>query len=130
MTDDDMTAKLEHLASLKADEKQKKAIAKDAEKARKEYEYALHEEMEARGVLGQRTKTHTFSLRTTIYGHVHDTEAFKAWAEENGEVETYFREEESSGRINELVRDAIETNQELPPGVGWYPRKLITTTEN
>lgn len=127
---DNPTAALDHLAELKTVEKQAKRKAADAENERKNFEYALHEALEARGVLGHKTTTHTFSLRTTLYGHVEDVDAFRAWAEENGEDDTYFRTEEAKGRINELVRDCIETGQPLPPGVGWYPRKQITTTEN
>ena len=127
---DNPTPALNHLAHLKTHEKQAKRVAVDAEKARKDFEYALHEALEAKGVIGHKTTTHTFSLRTTLYGHIEDMDAFQAWAEENGEGETYFRTEEARGRINELVRDCIETGQELPPGVGWYPRKQITTTEN
>ena len=125
-----ITERLAHLASLKADEKAKKKEYEAAKAERERFELDTHTLMESEDLWTIRTGTHTFSAKETIYGQVQDEDAFRAWVKDNELEEEFFQSQEVKGRINELVREAIESGRELPPGLGWYPRKYVSATEN
>lgn len=125
-----ITERLAHLAQLKAKEKQSKKQYEADKSERERFELDTHTLMESEDLWTVRTGTHTFSAKETIYGQVQDEEAFRAWVQDQGLEEEFFRSEEVKGRINELVREAIDSGRDLPPGLGWYPRKYVSATEN
>jgi hypothetical protein len=126
----DWNERLTELARLKAVEKEKKRDAEAAKAARERFELDTFTLMDEQGLPSIKTRTHTFSAKETIYGQVQDDEAFHAWVRDQGLEEEFYRSEEVKGRINELVREAIASGTDLPPGVGWYPRKYVSATEN
>ncbi len=126
----DWNERLSTLAALKADEKAKKGEYEKAKGARERFELDTYTLMDESGLPSIKTRTHTFSAKETIYGQVQDEEEFRRWVQDQGLEEEFFRSEEVKGRINELVREAIASGTDLPPGVGWYPRKYVSATEN
>jgi hypothetical protein len=125
-----LTDRLAHLAALKAKEREDKKRYEGSKAERERFELDTHTFMESEDLRTVRTGSHTFSAKETIYGQVQDEEAFRAWVRDNELEDEFFRSEEVKGRINELVREAIDSGRDLPPGLGWYPRKYVSATEN
>lgn len=125
-----LTDRLARLADLKATEREHKKRYEASKAERELFELETHTFMESEDLRTVRTGSHTFSAKETIYGQVQDEDAFRAWVKDQDLEEEFFRSEEVKGRINELVREAIDSGRDLPPGLGWYPRKYVSTTEN
>jgi hypothetical protein len=121
---------LDTLHELKQDMKVKGLIADEAKKRYQEYEHAVFQEMTAAGMTGFKSETAGYSAKSTIYANVQDSEAFEAWCAENGLTEDFLKSAPEKARLNELVRERLDNGEELPPGVGWYPRNYISITEN
>lgn len=120
----------DYLRYLKAEAKRKQADADDAKKRAKEFEADLWRKYDEQNTRGIRTGEARYELKSTIYGTVTDYEAFKEWVIEQDLVEEFLKQTEESARLNELVRDRMDTGQELPAGVGWYERRYISVTSN
>lgn len=66
----------------------------------------------------------TYSPNRTPYATVQDEDRFIEWAKENDNalIEIAARE----GLLNQLVRQALDNGEELPPGIGYYTREKIS----
>lgn len=97
-----------------------------ASSAKLEYEAAqrkLFERMEAEGCGSVKVDGVNFVPQTTIYGQVQDREAFIEWASRTDE--SLLEPRERKANVNELVRDAVENSEELPPGLGFYTKEYV-----
>lgn len=120
----------DHLAYLKAEAKRAQAAADDAKKRAKEFEAFLWQKYDEQQTYGLRTGMGRYELKQTTYGTITDYAEFKAWVEENDLSDEYLKTTEESARLNELVRERLDTSQELPPGVSYYHRRYISHTGN
>lgn len=121
--------KLEHLKALKAQERAHKKVYDDAKAERERFEQELFDEMEATNTFGQRVGTANYVLHSTVYGNVTDADTFVDWCKAAGLYDEMFDDSVKKKQLNELVRAALDNNEELPPGVNFYPRRYISITE-
>lgn len=126
---DHYRARLTHLARLKEAKAQTAKIADDAKAEHDIYQASLYAEMEASGVPSMRTTEGLFSCKSTAFAAVQDREAFTAWVHEQGLEDEFLRTEEVKGRLNEMVRDILDNGGDMPPGINWYPREIISFTK-
>lgn len=68
----------------------------------------------------------TFTASETTYAQIQDRAAFEAWAATQDE--SYFDDEPKLREklVNQLVREKLDNNEPLPPGLGVYGRRRIT----
>lgn len=122
----------EQLAHLKDLKQRYRALKRDAEQAKQDhdrFEMEVFQDMQSTNTFSQRQGNTRYDLKSTIFGVVQDREAFTAWCEQNGYDGEFLRRVEEKARVNELVRAAIDNNEEMPPGVGWYAKEYISITE-
>lgn len=97
-----------------------------AEQAEAEYMKAdrkLWQRMDASKVQSIKMAGTNFVRASTIFGSVNDKSTFVAWAEEH--APELLGPQPRKGLVNELVRQRIDNNEDLPPGVTWYSRDYI-----
>lgn len=128
-----LEGKFRRLAELRETRDFDKKTAEVSEEAYREYEAALLatiEESSLKGSVefdfGGDLGTIRFTPRSTIYGRIVDKnaalEAFEA--EAIGEEMTSPKIE--ARRLNEYVRERLESGEELPDGVGFYEKRFLT----
>ena len=69
-----------------------------------------------------------FSPRETHYANVYNVDEVLAWLEERQLVDEATKTEIAGGRMNAIVRDLLEHEQEFPPGLDFRTRRGITMT--
>ncbi len=125
MTDETLSAKLKRLASIKKAEKRAKAEHDALTNERAQLERECFDLMETEDGMASARKLDgiTFRPSRTPYATIQDEQAFIEWAQENDTalIEVAARE----GLLNQLVRQALDNGEELPPGVGYYNREKI-----
>lgn len=79
--------------------------------------------------LGEGYGTVRFSPQSTHYGQVLDREmAEKALRDAGREREQIITTKLREQQLNELVREHLDHNQELPDGIGFYTRDYVQVT--
>jgi hypothetical protein len=126
---DTREARLANLKLLKQRERRLKKDAEQAKAERERFEAELFEEMESTNTYAQRQGDAQYVLKSTVYGTLTDKDAFYEWCKTAGLDDEMFRETEEKQRLNELVRAALDNNEELPPGVGFFTKRYISITE-
>lgn len=122
---DDFKASFQRLAELRERRDIDKQAANRSEAAYREKEAELYSELEEAGIQGRHTFDFggdlgviSFQRRATTYGQVVDKAAAVAALEAEGLSDIIYERSVRTGRLNELVRDRVESRQELPEGVG------------
>lgn len=124
-----LSERLEHLRALKEKAAELERLALQAKDDMKQFERQVWDLMaDDNDNRSARYGDYTFARKETDYGQITDREAFIAWAKENGHTE-FFEEREVKRFVNELVRDALDSGHEFPPGVGFYSRPYISITK-
>jgi len=113
------------LRTLKLKKKKAKDAYDQAAKAHDEAERALMERMDAEEVESIRSAGVLFSPTRTTYSTVQDPAAFFAWAREH-HPELIDEQKHHKGQLHDLVRCALEDEEPLPPGVGWYVDEYVS----
>lgn len=87
-------------------------------------ELALFERMEHDNISGIKVGDTNFIPISTNYGQVQDRAAFIEWAqtEQPELVET----KERKALVNELIREALDNGDPMPPGLGFYTKQYIS----
>ncbi|MGZ6570499.1 MAG: gp33 family protein [Solirubrobacteraceae bacterium] len=119
----------EEIRRVRALRERKDDLAQQADAARVEWaraREALWERMDATGVKSIGIDDRRYSAKTTIYGSVNDKTALRRWAVDEGNAPELFEPEPRKKLINELVRQRLDNNEELPPGVTWYPENYVS----
>lgn len=115
------------LAALKDIEKDLTAQAKEAKKTRESAERNLITRMEAEECRSFRTPDGSLFVPTqTVYAQVQDRAAFVEWAEQN-EIEL-LEKTERKALCSELVRERLDNNEPMPPGMGYYIKEYVSRT--
>jgi hypothetical protein len=84
------------------------------------------ERMDAEEVPSITTGGKKFVKTGTRYGNVQDRNAFVQWAKDNDE--SLIKIIERKGELSELVRERLDNDEPLPPGVGWHITPFISQT--
>jgi hypothetical protein len=120
-----LSDKLKRLGKIKKAERRAKTRADALRDERAQLEKECFDLMEAEDGVASSRKLDglSYAPARTVYGTIQDLDAFIAWAQENdlGLIETAARE----SLLNQLVRTAIDNDEALPPGVGYYTREKI-----
>jgi hypothetical protein len=124
-------AKLRRLMELR----EAKDIASEAEKkAKEEYqdmELEVYEALEGvegalKVPLGPPWGTVSFSTRTTTYSKILDEDELQEYLEKRALADEIVSTTFAKKRLNELVRQAEEAGDEMPPGLARYKSRGIT----
>lgn len=121
--------KLDLLRKKKAHYRELDRQAKAAKQDHDIFEAELFQELTETNTYGIKQADARYDLKSTIYANVQDREEFVAWCQDNGMDDVLLGLKEEKARLNEIVRAAIDNNEELPPGVGWYSKNYISITE-
>ena len=138
MTDTDLSAYRERFRAFVLLREERDIKARAAEKAEADYREAeaeLYQALTDAGIRGRQTfdfggdiGTVSFQTRSTKFGRIIDKDlAIKSLREEgldDAVYETAIRKK----RLNELVRDRLESHDDLPEGVDFYESKGITVS--
>jgi hypothetical protein len=119
----------DELRNLRALKERYRALNKEYQKAKAEHdalEMMLFDKMRELGLMSMRTTEGVYAAKSTAYAQVNDHEAFQDWCRENGLDTEFLKQKEIPQRLNEYVRHALDTGQDLPPGVTWYPKDYIS----
>lgn len=100
------------------------ATAKQSKEAYDRAERRFFDALDGMGVGSIKVDGVLYVPTATVYGTVQDKEAFSQWAEM--EMPELLEPKPRAQLINELVRERLDTGQELPPGVGFYSREYVS----
>lgn len=112
------------LRQLRAELDEAELIARDAKIEYEDAQRKFFDRLETEGVGAVKVDGVNFVPQTTIYGQVQDREAFIEWAETTDE--SLLEPRERKALVNELVREAIEQGDPLPPGLGFYTKDYVS----
>jgi hypothetical protein len=70
----------------------------------------------------------SFAPRETYYAQIVDEEEALKHYEQRARIDEVTSPKFVMARLNEDVRDAMEGNGKMPPGVTYYPRRGVTVT--
>lgn len=133
MISDEDKAKLRRLmeARIKRDEaKQALTLAEDdfREIEAEVYERLQGVEGTIKVPLGAPWGTVSFRNRETHYGRIIDDEAALEYFEKRAMLDEITTAKFAKARINEIVREALEGDGEMPPGIDYYADRGVTIT--
>jgi hypothetical protein len=128
-------AKFRRLMELREAEDVAKAEYTAAKREAEELEDEIWDEMAESGLagalkldLGEPWGVITFQNKETFYARINDAEAARAYFAEHFEEEPVTEQKFVMARLNEVVREAIDTRSDLPPGVDWRPKRFVSVT--
>lgn len=113
-----------HLRGLKLRSTNLDAQAKEAKAECKAAEIALINRMEDESVDALKYDGTLFVPSETTYGNVSDRSEFIEWALENAPELVEYKERPKL--VNETVREYLDNNQELPPGLDFYVKQYVS----
>lgn len=119
---------LKALALLKEEYRRLYKLYTDAKEAHDIFERDVFTKMRDQGVLTMRMTDGVYSAKSTVYAQVQDIEQFSDWCREMDLDSEFLKTKEVAARLNEYVRNALDTGEALPPGVGWYPKDYVAIT--
>lgn len=141
MISEESKSKLRRLMELREKRDEKKRALEVAEGEYREHEADVFEALESlrdpadpsssaslKVPLGEPWGTVRFNTRETHYGNVFDEEAAVEYFEQRAMLDEVSAPKLVKRRINEIVRDAVEQNADLPPGVDYYTQRGVTIT--
>lgn len=122
--------RLAEFRKLRVQKDRTKKAADDAKADFDRFQYDLFTDMQADGIESTKVDGVQYVRKATIYGNVQDMDAFTEWCSQDADRhDDYLKEAVQAARINEMVRDAINNNEELPPGLSFYTREYVAVTE-
>lgn len=130
-----IASQFRRLIELREKRDETKQAAEAANSNYREYEAELYEQIEqgpfkkSRKIdLGEPYGEVTFTPRATPYGRIIDREAAVKYFESRGEKATMMQEDVIARRLNEVVKNCLESGAALPPGTDFYYRRGISIT--
>jgi hypothetical protein len=135
MISDDVKGRLRRLLELREKSEQAKVAADAAKADYKAMERDVWEDIENSDLkgaikidLGEPYGTVTFQKRETFFARIIDAEAAEDYYRAQDSLETVSEIKFSKARLNEVVREAIDTGTPLPPGLDWTPTRYVSVT--
>ena len=129
-----IASRFRRLVELREKRDQDKEQAETSETEYREYEAELLDEIRDSPITGTRRidlgkyGTVRFTPRETVYGRIVDADKAIEAFEREGLRENMTKTQISKSRLNEIVRDRLETGQPMPDGVDWYANRGFTIT--
>ena len=115
---------LSKLKALKEHRDAAKEVFSQAENEFKQFQTEVWDFMDENKIDGMKVDGVNFVKTATAYASVQDRDEFREWAKENDE--SLIELKERSALLNALVRERLDNEEELPPGVGMYVREVIS----
>lgn len=135
MISDEAKSKLRRLMELRVRRDEAKQELATAEADFRDCEADVYESMEEDAVqgtlkvdLGEPWGIVSFRTRETYYARVIDEEAAEEYFEQRAMMDEISSPKFVKKRLNEIVRDHIEQNKDMPPGIDYYPDRGVTIT--
>jgi tRNA A58 N-methylase Trm61 len=132
---DDAKSKLRRLMETRQARDEAKKALEIAEENFRETESDVYEALDEDAVvgtikvdLGDPWGVVAFRNRETYFGRIIDEEAALAHFEQRAMVEEVSAPKFVKRRINEIVRDALEQDGKMPPGLDYYAQRGVTIT--
>lgn len=131
--DEIVTSRFRRLMELRTRRDQDKSALEESERAYREYEAELYDELEAspvRGVrridVGEPWGVVTFTPKETIFGRILDEDAAVRFFAGRDMEASHTRRSITKRKLNELVREYKEQGRPMPPGIDWTPNRGIS----
>jgi hypothetical protein len=128
-------ALLRRLMEARTRRDEAKTAATEAEKDYREIESEVHLKLEEGPLqrlpnidLGEPWGKVTFHARETVYGKVVDRDAAEEYFEQRAMVDELTESKFVAQRIGEIVRHVVETNAQMPPGLGFTKKRYVQIT--
>lgn len=133
MISEEAKSKLRRLMEARTRRDEAKKTLEDAESDFREIEAEVYEDLaDVRGTLkvdlGDPWGEVSFRQRETYYGRIIDDEAALEYFESRQMVDEVSAPKFVKARINEIVRESMETDGEMPPGIDYYANRGVTIT--
>jgi len=96
----------------------------ELETAFKKAQSSFMERMAAEGVDGIKIDGRNLVPAQTEYSSINDLDAFVEWAEANDPA--LLKVAANKDELNKLVRQRLDDDEEMPPGVNFYVREYIS----
>ena len=120
---------LDTLRELKEQHRLAKRAATEAENKLNSFQAELSAILKDEGLDSHSYGGYSYVPKSTVFGKVNGPEAFYAWCEENNMVDEFFTDKPVGERVHSIVRDRLDSQQDLPPGVSFYNREYISVTK-
>lgn len=114
---------LTELSKLRKKKDADKLKATTSETAFKKKQAIVFERMRVEEIGSMKYRGTNFVPAATVYAQIQDRAAFIEWAKENDS--SLLQEKERDELLNALVRERLDNEEELPPGVGFRVREYI-----
>jgi hypothetical protein len=131
--DEIIASKFRRLVELRDDRDEKKTAYDSAEEDYREYEAELYEWMKQSPIkgsrridLGEGMGVIVFTPRETYYGRILDKDKALKWFKERRMLPELTRSEIAKRKLNEIVRDRLESGSPMPDGVDFTANRGIT----
>lgn len=135
MISEDAKSKLRRLMETRQARDEAKKGLEIAEEEYRDSESDVYEALEESDVqgtvkvdLGDPWGVVSFRTRETYFGRIIDEEAALEHFERRAMVEEVSAPKFVKRRINEIVRDALEQDGKMPPGIDYYAQRGVTIT--
>lgn len=136
MISEEAVAKLRRLMEAREKRDTDKKQAEASEKEYREIEAEVHEELaegpmdRLNGIdLGDPYGKVSFHAKETTYARVIDADAALEHFEQRAMIDEMTQSKIVMARANELVREAKEAGESMPPGLDYYPRRYVQITK-
>lgn len=122
------------LTRLRTAEKLLNDQAKEAKAKREKYErdFMTRMETEEAGCVRDVRSGKLYTPAKTVYGKIDDRAAFLEWARaqegDDADGETLYEVKERKQLVSELVRERLDNDEPLPPGIGFYVKEYVSVT--
>ena len=135
MVNAEAKAKFRRLIEARTARDEAKKALETAEQEFRDIEAEVYEALEDSGVkgtlkvdLGPPWGTISFRTRETFYGRIIDDHLAQEYFEQRAMMDEVSAPKFVKRRINEIVREAMEGDGEMPPGIDYYPQRGVTIT--
>lgn len=136
MIDQEAVNKLRRLMEARQLRDEDKAAAEASEAAYREIEAEVHEALADGPVdrlnnidLGPPYGKVSFHAKETTYGRIIDADKALEHFEKRAMVDEVSAPKFVMARINEIVREAEDSGQQMPPGLDYYKRRYVQITK-
>lgn len=118
---------LVRLRRLKEESTKLNAQARQKTAELNQFQAKVYARMEAEEIDGLKVNGVNFvRVAPQPYASIQDRDAFIEWARDNDA--SLVSEKEEKRLLNALVRERVDNGEELPPGIGFYTKEIISVT--
>lgn len=119
-----ITEDAKSVRELKIERDKAKEAYDELDKAYQKLQFELIERMKSEECDSLKVDGTLFVPAQTIYGQVQDRSEFIKWAQENDDELIEYKERKAL--VNARVREAMDNDETLPPGLGFYVKEYLS----